>query len=73
MPITKRVSAGRTTTTQEIITKADLKSAPLTAANVSVVDVVYGMEEAAVVNNLRTRLGELEARLVALGMLGGTA
>ena len=41
----------------------------LTAADASTVDVTYGTEEAAVINNLRTRLGELETQLQALGIL----
>ena len=41
----------------------------LTAAVASTVDTTYGTEEAAVINNLRTRLGEVEARLKTLGIL----
>lgn len=41
----------------------------LTAANASTVDATYGTEEAAVINNLRTRLDELETKLRALGLL----
>lgn len=41
----------------------------LTAADASTVDGTYGAEEAAVIANLRTRLGELETKLQALGLL----
>lgn len=41
----------------------------LTAADASVVDAVYGAEEVAVINNLRTRVNELEAALQANGLL----
>lgn len=40
-----------------------------TAANASVVDATYGAEEAAVIANLRTRVGELEGALRALGLI----
>lgn len=46
-----------------------IKPAALTAADASTVDGTYGAEEAAVINNLRTRLNELESRLQALGLL----
>lgn len=45
------------------------KPAALTAADGSVVDATYGTEEANVINNLRTRLNELESRLQGLGLL----
>lgn len=41
----------------------------LTAADASTVDAVYGAEEVAVINNLRTRVNELEARLRTNGLL----
>lgn len=41
----------------------------LTAEDTSTVDTTYGAEEAAVIANLRTRVGELEAVLVAAGIL----
>lgn len=41
----------------------------LTAADGSTVDGTYGAEEAAVIDNLRTRLGELETKLSAFGFL----
>jgi len=43
--------------------------AALTAADASAVDATYGAEEAAVIANLRTRLGELEGKLQDLGLL----
>lgn len=45
------------------------KAAALTAEDASTVDTTYGQEEADVINNLRTRLGELESRLQAYGLL----
>ncbi len=45
------------------------KPAALTAADASTVDGTYGAEEAAVIANLRTRLGELETKLQSLGLL----
>jgi len=41
----------------------------LTGADASVVDGTYGAEEAAVIANMRTRIGELETKLQALGLL----
>lgn len=41
----------------------------LTAADASTVDTTYGTEESAVINNLRTRLNELETKLQSLGLL----
>lgn len=46
-----------------------VRQAALTAADASTVDATYGTEEAAVINNLRTRVNELEARLQAYGLL----
>lgn len=43
--------------------------AALTAEDAQTVDATYGQPEADVINNLRTRLGELEARLQALGLI----
>jgi hypothetical protein len=43
--------------------------AALTASDVSVVDATYGAEEVAVIENLRTRVDELESRLQAIGLL----
>lgn len=50
-------------------TTAVTKPAALTAADASTVDGTYGAEEAAVIANLRTRLGEVETKLQALGLL----
>lgn len=50
-------------------TTAVTKPAALTAADASTVDIIYGAEEAAVIANLRTRVGELEAKLQSLGLL----
>lgn len=41
----------------------------LTASNASTVDVTYGTEERDVINNLRIRVDELEAKLQAYGLL----
>jgi len=41
----------------------------LTASNASTVDGTYGTEEQNVINNLRTRLDELEDKLQAYGLL----
>jgi hypothetical protein len=41
----------------------------LTASNTSTVDGTYGSEEAGVINNLRTRVDEIEDKLQALGLL----
>ena len=48
-------------------------SAPtaLTAEDAAVVDATYGTEESGVINNIRTRLGELEARIVAPDEVSG--
>lgn len=70
MSIMQSVVRGRRRVVHEIMTRADLTSAPLTAPNASVVDVTYGAEEAAVVANLRARVNEIEARLKTIGMLG---
>ncbi|AZS07298.1 hypothetical protein PP505_gp28 [Gordonia phage Dorito] len=45
------------------------KPTALTAADASTVDATYGTEEAAVITNLRTRVGELETKLKALGLI----
>lgn len=45
------------------------QSAALTAADASTVDGTYGAEEAAVIGNMRTRLGEIEAALEAAGIV----
>lgn len=45
------------------------QAAALTAADASTVDATYGSQEAAVLGNVRTRVGEIEAALVALGIL----
>lgn len=50
-------------------TTAIVKPAALTAADATTVDVVYGAEESGVINNLRTRVNELESKLQALGLL----
>lgn len=42
----------------------------LTAEDSSTVDGTYGAEEQAVIENLRTRVGELETALQELGLLG---
>lgn len=46
-----------------------VKPTALTATNASTVDSTYGAEEAAVINNTRTRVNELETKLQALGLL----
>lgn len=43
--------------------------AALTAASVLTVDATFAADEATVVNNLRTRLNEIEARLKTLKIL----
>lgn len=43
----------------------------LSPADGSAVDASYGPEEASVIENLRTRVNELEARLQTYGLLGG--
>lgn len=45
------------------------KEAALTVADTGVVDSTYDATEAAVINNIRTRLNELETRLQAIGLL----
>lgn len=45
-----------------------VQAAALTAADASVVDGTYGAEEAAVIANMRTRLGQIEAILEGLGL-----
>ena len=45
------------------------QAAALTAEDGSTVDTNYGQEEADVIANLVTRVGELEAALVAYGLL----
>lgn len=45
------------------------QGAALTAADASTVDGTYGAEEATVIGNMRTRLGEIEARLEATGII----
>lgn len=46
-----------------------IRQAALTAADATAVDATYGAEEAAVITNMRTRLGELETKLKAYGLL----
>lgn len=41
----------------------------LTAEDATVIDATYGTDEENVINNLRTRVGELESKLQALGIL----
>jgi hypothetical protein len=41
----------------------------LTAADAATVDATYGSEESGVINNLRTRIDELETKLQALGLV----
>jgi hypothetical protein len=41
-----------------------------TAADAGVIDAVYGAEEAAVLENVRTRLGEVITKLQTLGLIG---
>jgi len=41
----------------------------LTAANAATIDGTYGAEEQGVLGNVRTRVGEIEAALVAAGIL----
>ena len=43
--------------------------AALTAADATAIDAVYDAVEQAVLENLRTRLNELEARLQTLGLI----
>jgi len=45
------------------------QQAALTTADASIVDDTYGAEEAAVIENLRTRVNQLEAALQALGFI----
>lgn len=45
------------------------QAAALTAANASTVDNTYGQQENDVITNLRTRVGEIEALLEALGLV----
>ncbi len=45
------------------------KPSALTVADAGVVDGTYGATEATVINNIRTRLGELETKLQSLGLL----
>jgi hypothetical protein len=45
------------------------KTASITPVNTGTVDLTYGQAEADVINNLRTRIGELEALLVSTGLL----
>lgn len=45
------------------------KQAALTAADGGTVDATYGTAEADVINNLVTRVGELETALVNLGLI----
>lgn len=47
-----------------------LASQTLTASDASTVDVTYGTEESDVINNLRTRLDELETILQNMGLIG---
>lgn len=48
-------------------------SAALTAVVSSTVDGTYGTEEQNVLNNVRTRVGEIEAALIAHGILSEPA
>lgn len=41
----------------------------LTAADAGTIDGTYGAEEQAILGNIRTRLGELETKLIALGFI----
>jgi hypothetical protein len=41
----------------------------ITAVDEATVDGTYGSEESGVINNIRTRQGEIEAALVAIGAL----
>lgn len=41
----------------------------LTSADAATVDATYGSEESGVINNIRTRVGEIESKLQALGLL----
>lgn len=43
--------------------------AALTAEDSSTLDGTYGPEEEAVLGNVRTRIGEIEAALIAAGVL----
>ena len=45
------------------------KAAALTAEDATVIDSTYDAVEQAVLNNIRTRLGELESRIQAYGLL----
>ena len=45
------------------------KPTALTASVANTVDNTYGSDETTVINNLRTRLNELESKLQALGLL----
>jgi hypothetical protein len=45
------------------------QGAALTSADGATVDGTYGAEEAGVINNIRTRLGEIQARLQAHGLI----
>ncbi len=45
------------------------KATALTAEDATVIDATYGSVEEAVLNNLRTRVGELESKLQAYGLL----
>jgi hypothetical protein len=49
-------------------TTAVAQAAALTAADAATVDGTYGAEEAGVINNLRTRLGEVETALANIGL-----
>lgn len=48
------------------------QAAALTAADGSTVDGTYGSEEAAVIANNVVRIGEIEAALVAIGILASS-
>ncbi|MEE9244875.1 MAG: hypothetical protein V3U63_01630, partial [Gemmatimonadota bacterium] len=43
--------------------------AALTAEDATVIDATYGAPEEGVLNNVRTRLGEIEAALQAFGLI----
>lgn len=70
MPIIPQPTAtGGTIVQHVIVTKADLKSAPLPAPNNTAPAAVYGAGEQAIMVAMRDRINALEARLVAIGML----
>lgn len=61
-----------TATTQKLAFFNDapvVQPTALTAVDATAIDSTYGATEEAVVNNIRTRVGELETKLTALGLL----